>query len=127
MKIVVTESYKESCKYVAGEIVKIVNDNPSAKLGLATGGTAENVYPFLVEAYEKGEADFSKITTVNLDEYLGMKPDNPVSYRKCMDTWFFDKVKIINRYLILMDSLVIVIRVLFQSADFRNHLKGDVS
>lgn len=94
MKIVVTESYKESCKYVAGEIVKVVNNNPSAKLGLATGGTAENVYPFLVDAYEKGEVDFSKITTVNLDEYLGMKPDNPVSYRKCMDTWFFDKVNV---------------------------------
>lgn len=94
MKVVVTQSYEESCKYVAGEIVKLVNSNAEAKLGLATGGTAEKVYPYLIEAYKDGKVDFSKVTTVNLDEYLGMSPDNPVSYRKCMDTWFFDHVNI---------------------------------
>ena len=94
MKVVVTESYEKSCEFVASEIVKLVNADPAAKLGLATGGTAENVYPKLVEAYKRGNADFSKVTTVNLDEYIGMSPENPVSYRKSMDTWFFDKVNI---------------------------------
>ena len=94
MKVVVTESYWDSCKYVAEQITSLVNKNPEAKLGLATGGTAEKVYPHLVEAYKNGQVDFSKVSTVNLDEYLGMSPENPVSYRKCMDTWFFDHVNI---------------------------------
>ena len=94
MKLIITNSYEESCKYVAQEMVSLVNANPVAKLGLATGGTAEQVYPHLVKAYQDGKVDFSNVTTVNLDEYLGMSPDNPVSYRKCMDNWFFDHVNI---------------------------------
>lgn len=94
MKVIVTQSYVDSCKYVADQIIEMVGAKPDAKLGLATGGTAEKVYPHLVEAYKAGRADFSKVTTVNLDEYLGMSPENPVSYRKCMDTWFFDQVNI---------------------------------
>ena len=49
MKLIITNSYEESCKYVAQQIVDLVNTNPEAKLGLATGGTAEKVYPHLVE------------------------------------------------------------------------------
>ena len=94
MKLIITNSYEESCKYVAQEMVSLVNANPVAKLGLATGGTAEQVYPHLVKAYQDGKVDFSNVTTVNLDEYLGMSPDDPVSYRKCMDNWFFDHVNI---------------------------------
>ena len=94
MNLVITNSYEESCKYVAQQIIDLVNANPDAKLGLATGGTAEKVYPYLVAAYQDGKVDFSGISTVNLDEYLGMSPENPVSYRKCMDTWFFDHVNV---------------------------------
>ena len=94
MNLVITNSYEESCKYVAQQIIDLVNANPDAKLGLATGGTAEKVYPHLVAAYKDGKVDFSGISTVNLDEYLGMSPENPVSYRKCMDTWFFDHVNV---------------------------------
>lgn len=94
MRIIVTPSYEASCVYVAQEMIALVNADPTAKLGLATGGTAEQVYPHLVRAYQEGKVDFSKVTTVNLDEYLGMDPENPVSYRKCMDTWFFDQVNI---------------------------------
>ena len=94
MKIIVTKSYEESCRTVAEEIIKQVKENPSSKLGLATGGTAENVYPFLVDAYKEGKVDFSGISTVNLDEYIGMDPSSPQSYRQCMDSWFFDQVEI---------------------------------
>ena len=91
MKIIVTKSYEESCRTVAEEIIKQVKENPSSKLGLAT---AENVYPFLVDAYKEGKVDFSGISTVNLDEYIGMDPSSPQSYRQCMDSWFFDQVEI---------------------------------
>lgn len=94
MKVIVTKNYEESCKTVAEVIIDQVKGNPASKLGLATGGTAENVYPFLVDAYKEGKVDFSGISTVNLDEYIGMDPSSPQSYRQCMDSWFFDQVKI---------------------------------
>lgn len=94
MKVIVTKNYNESCKAVAEVIIKQVKEDPASKLGLATGGTAENVYPVLVEAYKEGKVDFSGISTVNLDEYIGMDPASPQSYRKCMDSWFFDQVEI---------------------------------
>ena len=94
MRVVVTDSYEDSCRLVAEEIVQLIKIKPDAKLGLATGGTAEQVYPFLVEAYRQGRADFSGVSTVNLDEYLGISPEDPASYRKCMDAWFFDQVNI---------------------------------
>lgn len=94
MKVIVTENYLQSCTYVAREIIELVQKDPEAKLGLATGGTAEQVYPHIVSAYQNGEVDFSRVSTVNLDEYMGMRPDNPLSYRKCMDTWLFDQVNI---------------------------------
>lgn len=89
MKVIVTKSYEESCKVTAEMILDQVRANPASKLGLATGGTAEGVYPLMVEAGKKGEVDFSQITTVNLDEYVGMAPDNEQSYRHYMDTRFF--------------------------------------
>jgi len=94
MKVIVTENYEASCAYVAKEMVDLINANPTAKLGLATGATAEFLYPHLVRAYEEGKVDFSGVTPVNLDEYLGLDPENPCSYRKCMNTWLFDKINI---------------------------------
>lgn len=94
MNIIVTENYAKSCEIAAEEIINLVLENPKAKLGLATGGTAQNVYPCLVDAYERKRVSFANVSTVNLDEYIGMSPDNPLSYRKCMDDWFFDKVDI---------------------------------
>ena len=44
------------------------------------------VYANLIRAYEAGEVDFSKVHTVNLDEYLGLAPDHPQSYRYFMNT-----------------------------------------
>lgn len=94
MNVIVTESYEKSCTTVAEILIELVQKNPEAKLGLATGGTAEQVYPHIVKAYEDGKVDFSKVTTVNLDEYVGMDPKSPLSYRNNMDSWLFDKINI---------------------------------
>ena len=76
MKVVVTKSYDESCAYVADMICKLVNEKPACKLGLATGGTPVGTYKQLVEWYNKGDLDFSEVTTVNLDEYRGLPREN---------------------------------------------------
>mgnify|MGYP000037189970 CR=1 FL=1 len=63
-------------------------------LGLATGGTPVGAYAQLVDWYNKGDIDFSEVTTVNLDEYRGLPKEHPESYWSFMHRNLFDKVNI---------------------------------
>lgn len=94
MKVIVTENFSDSCKLVARHIADLVKAKPTAKLGLATGGTCEDIYANLVKLYTAENLDFSAIHTVNLDEYVGMEPSNPLSYRYYMNHNLFDHVNI---------------------------------
>ncbi|MDR1439287.1 MAG: glucosamine-6-phosphate deaminase [Clostridiales bacterium] len=67
---------------------------PGSVLGLATGQSPLGVYRQLIEWYGKGDVDFSEVTTVNLDEYIGLPPDSPQSYRHFMREHFFSHVNI---------------------------------
>ena len=94
MKVIVTENFEETCKIAAEIIAELIRNKPDARLGLATGSTAQGVYPYLVRAYQTGELDFSRVSTVNLDEYVGLPPEHPQSYRRFMDENLFDRVNI---------------------------------
>jgi glucosamine-6-phosphate deaminase len=67
---------------------------PDSVLGLASGATPVGVYHQLIEWYEKGDIDFSGVTTVNLDEYRGLSGDDPQSFRYFMDENFFKFVNV---------------------------------
>lgn len=94
MKVIVTKNFDESCKLVATRIAEIVKAKPDAKLGLATGGTCENIYAQLIKLYKEENIDFSNVRTVNLDEYVGMDPANELSYRYYMNHHLFDHINI---------------------------------
>lgn len=94
MKLIVTESYEQSCLKAAEMIGDVIRQNPKAKLGLATGSTPEPIYKNLVKMYEQGGLDFSQVSTVNLDEYWGIDPEHPQSYRYFMNHHLFDHVNI---------------------------------
>ncbi|MCI8618870.1 MAG: glucosamine-6-phosphate deaminase [Oscillospiraceae bacterium] len=94
MRVIVTNTYAEACEIAGGMITKVVQDDPKATLGLATGSSAQAVYPYIIRAYEKGEVDFSQAHSVNLDEYIGLTPEHDQSYRYFMNTNFFDHVNI---------------------------------
>lgn len=94
MNVVVTNSYDESCAYVADMICRLVNEKPDCKLGLATGGTPVPMYKKLIEANKAGKVDFSKVRTVNLDEYCGIPETHDQSYRYFMNTNLFDHINI---------------------------------
>ena len=63
-------------------------------LGLATGSSPEGLYQNLVKQYKDGDLDFSRVTSVNLDEYKGLAPDHEQSYRRFMNDHLFDHVNI---------------------------------
>ena len=67
---------------------------PDCVLGLATGSTPEGMYSELVKKYERGEIDFSKVRTANLDEYIGVNSSNDQSYYYYMHKHLFGNVNI---------------------------------
>ena len=79
---------------VARVIAKELRANPNLVLGLATGGTMESVYKLLVEMHRTEGLDFSLCRTFNLDEYVGLPPDNEGSYRFYMNHHLFHHVNI---------------------------------
>lgn len=94
MKVIVTNSYDETCAVIANMIKELVNAKPEAKLGLATGGTPVPIYKKLIEMNKAGEVDFSRVHTVNLDEYCGIPGTHDQSYRYFMNTNLFDHINI---------------------------------
>ncbi len=94
MKVIVTNSYEETCLVIANMIKELINAKPDAKLGLATGGTPVPIYKNLIEMNQKGEVDFSRVHTVNLDEYCGIPGTHDQSYRYFMNTNLFDHINI---------------------------------
>ena len=85
------KDYKDMSRKAANIISAQVIMKPNAVLGLATGSTPVGAYEQLVEWYNKGDIDFSQVTSVNLDEYKGLSGDNDQSYRYFMNKHLFDK------------------------------------
>ena len=85
MKIITVKNYEELSAMTSSIIASQINKKNDSVLGLATGSTPVGTYRNLVEQYRNGQIDFSHITTVNLDEYCGLEPKHPQSYRFFMD------------------------------------------
>lgn len=94
MRIIKCENYAEVSRKAANLIASQIIVKPDAVLGLATGSTPIGTYKLLIEQYNKGELDFSEITTVNLDEYVGLSPENDQSYRYFMNDNLFNHVNV---------------------------------
>ena len=94
MKIVRAKDYEDMSRKAANILAAQVIMKPNCVLGLATGSTPIGAYAQLVERYNKGDLDFSEVTTVNLDEYRGLPRDNDQSYYYFMNDNLFGKVNI---------------------------------
>ncbi|NLL29868.1 MAG: glucosamine-6-phosphate deaminase [Clostridiales bacterium] len=94
MKVIITKNYDELSKKAAEVIAETVKNKPNAVLGLATGSSPVGLYKELIKIYNEGKLDFSKVTTVNLDEYLGLSGEHPQSYRYFMNENLFNHVNI---------------------------------
>lgn len=94
MKLVVVKDYEEMSKVAAEVMGKVINEKPDAVLGLATGGTPIGMYKELINMNKAGKVDFNKVTTVNLDEYIGLAGTHEQSYRYFMNKNLFDHINI---------------------------------
>ena len=94
MKLIVTKNYEELSKVAADEFAKVIIEKPEAVLGLATGGSPVGMYKELIAKCKNNELDFSKCTSINLDEYIGLNPEHEQSYRNFMNTNLFNHINI---------------------------------
>ena len=85
MDVKVFDNDVEACK-AACAIIEDGMDKGATTLGLASGSTPVEMY----KAMTASDVDFSNMTSVNLDEYVGMAPDNDQSYRYFMQSHLFD-------------------------------------
>ena len=94
MKIYRAENYEDMSRKAASIISAQVILKPDCVLGLATGSTPVGAYQQLAAWCREGDLDFSQVKTVNLDEYKGLSPENPQSYRFFMNQNLFSHINI---------------------------------
>lgn len=92
---------RKSANIISAQVIM----KPDCVLGLATGSSPVGTYRQLIEWYKKGDLDFSRVTTINLDEYKGLSPDNEQSYRYFMNKNLFDHVNIDKAHTFVPDGL----------------------
>jgi glucosamine-6-phosphate deaminase len=94
MKVLIKDSEALVVADAAARVADHVDRHPQATLGLATGGTMTPVYKELVRRHRDDGLSFAGITSFNLDEYIGLRPDHPRSYRKDMQDRLFAHIDI---------------------------------
>lgn len=105
MKIIKATDYLDMSRKAANIISAQIIMKPNCVLGLATGSSAIGTYNQLVEWYQKGDLDFSEVTTINLDEYKGLPRDNDQSYYYFMNEKLFRKVNINSKKIFIPDGM----------------------
>lgn len=94
MNFIKTETYEALSRKAAAIIAAQVVSKPDCVLGLATGSSPVGTYKQLIKWNEQGDIDFSKVTSVNLDEYVGLDGTNDQSYRYFMNDNLFNHINI---------------------------------
>jgi glucosamine-6-phosphate deaminase len=97
MEVIIQPNQESAARLVARIIARELRANPYLVLGLATGATMERVYRQLVRMHQEESLDFSLCRTFNLDEYVGLFPSDPNSYRHYMNQHLFRHVNVDSR------------------------------
>lgn len=92
MKIQIFDDYSSLSRRGAEILCNVVLEKPCAILGLATGSSPVGIYQEITTKVKNGEVSFKEVTTVNLDEYLGLSGSHPQSYRHFMEERLFRQI-----------------------------------
>ncbi len=105
MLVIKRKSYED----ISLEAAKIVADRlrkkPDLVLGLATGSTPIGLYKALIDMHKREGLDFSRVTTFNLDEYVGLPPTHDQSYRYFMNENLFKHINVDPRFTHVPDGM----------------------
>ncbi|MBV9299961.1 MAG: 6-phosphogluconolactonase, partial [Verrucomicrobia bacterium] len=106
----VFQSSDDAVRLVAGSIARLIGERRAegrtAVLGLATGSTPVKLYRELVRLHNDEGLSFANVVTFNLDEYYGLSPHHPESYRYFMQVQVFNHLDIPPENIHVPDGLV---------------------
>lgn len=105
LNIIKVKTPEEMGKAAADEFEAVICRKPACVMGLATGSTPMPLYRELIAREKAGLIDFSRVRSANLDEYKGLAPDHPQSYRRFMQENLFDHISIKPENTIVPDGL----------------------
>ncbi|MCF8435390.1 MAG: glucosamine-6-phosphate deaminase [Ignavibacteriales bacterium] len=99
MLVIVKDSYEELSREAAEIVSNRLRKKPNLVLGLATGSSPIGLYTELIRMHRDEGLDFSKVTSFNLDEYVGLPSTHDQSYHYFMRKHFFDHVNVQPRFI----------------------------
>jgi glucosamine-6-phosphate deaminase len=106
MLVIIRKDYDAVSEAAADIVAERLRRKPGMVIGLATGGTPLGLYRALVRRHVDAGVDFSKVTTFNLDEYVGLPRTHPQSYHRFMAEALFDHINADARFTHIPDGLV---------------------
>jgi glucosamine-6-phosphate deaminase len=105
MRVRVHSTADKVARRLASAIARRLARNPRLVLGLPTGRTPIPFYRELVRLHQAGHVDFSRATTFNLDEFVGLPRSSPHSYRAFMRQHLFDHINLPARRAHVLDGM----------------------
>jgi glucosamine-6-phosphate deaminase len=105
MEIIIQPDSKAASNIGARIVRKLMQTKYDCVLGLATGSTPLQLYKELVRMHKKEGLDFERVTTFNLDEYVGLAADHPASYNSFMWENLFNHINIPKHRVHIPDGL----------------------
>ena len=94
MRVIIEKDALSVARIAARVVAQLVRARPQCVLGLATGSTPVATYQELIRMNREEGLSFARVTTFNLDEYVGLAPNHPQSYRAFMQRELFDHIDI---------------------------------
>lgn len=107
MEVILQPTAEAAVRLVACILARELRARPDLVLGLATGRTMAGVYRELIRLHREEGLDFSQCRTFNLDEYVGVPPSDPRSYRRWMQETFFSRVNVRPEHVHLPDGTAV--------------------
>src|SRR5215211_675306 len=94
MEVIISATPEEAGRLAADAISELLQRNPPAVLGVATGSSPLIIYDELGRRVAQGSLSLAKTRAFMLDEYVGLPADHPERYRNVIQAEFADKVDI---------------------------------
>ena len=116
MKVIVAENYADACSQAANIIETIVREKPDCCLGLATGSSPVGMYKELARRCREEGLDFSQVSSVNLDEYVGLSGEITIKATAILWTAIFLIISILIRQTPMLPRESAILRKMFASS-----------
>jgi glucosamine-6-phosphate deaminase len=106
LEIIVVENYEELSEKGAKLLLEKIRSNKRINLGLATGSTPLGLYRKFIDFIKNESIDLSRIYTFNLDEYVGLSPNDQNSFHYYMKKHFYEPLHLTDNQTFIPNGAV---------------------